>query len=123
MVTKVDVPTGLVLNVKVAVLAPLRTVTLDGTLATLGLLLERDTATPSLGAGALSITVTGGSPSTGTVMLTRPHHHWAPARSASPCRSTDSRQSRSTGSGSARRASGAPRSAWRRCWSRCPPHC
>ncbi len=57
MVTKVDVPTGLVLNVKVAVLAPLRTVTLDGTLATLGLLLERDTATPSLGAGALSITV------------------------------------------------------------------
>src|SRR5437867_1765021 len=57
MVTEVVVPTGLVLTVKVVVVAPLGTVTLDGTVATPGLLLDRDTRAPPLGAGPLSVTV------------------------------------------------------------------
>src|SRR5207249_2818820 len=56
MVTRVEEPTGLVLTVKVAVMPPVGTVTLAGTVATLVLLLERATTAPPLGAGPLSVT-------------------------------------------------------------------
>src|ERR1700745_4329772 len=56
MVTEVDVATALVLIVKVALLLPAGTVTLDGTLAAL-LLLESITCAPPAGAGPLSVTV------------------------------------------------------------------
>src|SRR5213594_103750 len=57
MVTRVEEPTGLVLTVKVAVMPPVGTVTLAGTVATPGLLLDRLTTAPPLGAGPLSVTV------------------------------------------------------------------
>ena len=56
MVTEVDVATALVLTVKVAVVAPARTVTLAGTVAAV-LLLDRETSAPPVGAGPLSVTV------------------------------------------------------------------
>jgi len=56
MVTAVDVATALVLSVKVAVVAPAGTVTLEGTLAA-ALLLESRTCAPHAGAGPLSVTV------------------------------------------------------------------
>jgi hypothetical protein len=57
MVTEVEVDTALVLTVKVAVVAPLATVTLDGTAATAVLVLESATTAPPLGAGPLRLTV------------------------------------------------------------------
>jgi hypothetical protein len=53
----VEAVTLLVLAVKIALVAPAEIVTLEGTGMTPGLLLERETRTPPLGAGALSITV------------------------------------------------------------------
>jgi len=56
-VTVVDTTTIDVFTVKVAMVAPGGTVTLAGTLATDGLLLERATCAPPAGAGALSVTL------------------------------------------------------------------
>src|SRR6266576_1063845 len=56
MVTGVEAATALVLIVKVAVVLPAGTVTLEGTLAA-ALLLESVTCAPPAGAGPLSVTV------------------------------------------------------------------
>jgi hypothetical protein len=58
-VTEVEKITILVFTVNVAVVNPAGTVTLPlgGTLATDGLLLERETTAPPLGAGPFSVTV------------------------------------------------------------------
>ena len=52
-----------VFTVKVVLVAPAGMNTLDGTLATDGLLLESDTTTPPLGAAALSVTLPVEDPS------------------------------------------------------------
>jgi hypothetical protein len=57
MVTVVDEATALVLTVNVALVTPAATVTLEGTLAAVVLLLESVTCAPPVGAGALSVTV------------------------------------------------------------------
>src|SRR5206468_3182863 len=56
-VTVVDVATALVVTVNVALVAPAGIVTLPGTEATAGLLLERETAAPPLAAGAFKVAV------------------------------------------------------------------
>ena len=56
MVTEVDVVTALVLTVKVTLVLPAGTVTLEGTLAA-PLLLESVTCAPPAGAALLSVTV------------------------------------------------------------------
>jgi len=53
----VDAVTLLLLAVKMALVAPAGMVTLEGTVTTPVLLLERETRAPPLGAGALSVTV------------------------------------------------------------------
>src|SRR5260370_32760808 len=57
MVTVVDEATALVLTVNVALVAPAATITLDGTLATVVLLLESATIAPPAGAPPLDVTV------------------------------------------------------------------
>jgi hypothetical protein len=57
MVTAADAVTTLVLTVKVALVAPAGTVTLEGTVAAAVLLLESATCAPPAGAGPLSVTV------------------------------------------------------------------
>jgi|SRR5882762_1713215 len=57
MVTEVDAATVLVVTVKVALVAPAGTVTLEGTLATAVLLLESRTWASPAGAGPLRVTV------------------------------------------------------------------
>jgi hypothetical protein len=57
MVTVVDTATALVLTVNVALVAPAATVTLEGTLAAVVLLLESVTIAPPDGAAPLSVTV------------------------------------------------------------------
>src|SRR6266481_7397017 len=57
MVTVVDAATALVLTANVALVAPAATVTLEGTLATVVLLLESATCAPPDGAGPLNVTV------------------------------------------------------------------
>src|SRR5258708_32610434 len=56
MVTAVVAFTALVLTVKVALVAPAGTVTLEGTVAAAVLLLESATCAPPVGAGPLNIT-------------------------------------------------------------------
>src|SRR2546422_2380915 len=56
MLTSVDVATALVLRLKLALVPPAGTVTLEGTVAA-GLLLESATCAPPAGAGAFSVTV------------------------------------------------------------------
>jgi hypothetical protein len=55
--TVVEAAAGLVLTVNVALVAPAATVTLDGTLAAVVLLLESATIAPPAGAAPLNVTV------------------------------------------------------------------
>ena len=57
IVTEVEKSTMFVFTGKVALVAPAGTVTLAGTEATDGLLLERETTAPPLGAGPFRVTV------------------------------------------------------------------
>src|SRR5258708_38710248 len=57
MLTVVEAATALVLTVNVALVAPAATVTLDGTLAAVVLLLESATTAPPDGAAPLNVTV------------------------------------------------------------------
>jgi hypothetical protein len=63
MITLVDAVTVLVFALKVALVQPCEMLTLGGTVTTAGLLLERETRAPPLGAGRLSVTApTEGDP-------------------------------------------------------------
>ena len=55
--TDVDVATALVLRLKLALVPPTGTVTLEGTVAAAVLLLESVTCAPPAGAGAFSVTI------------------------------------------------------------------
>ena|SRR5438309_794475 len=57
MVSVVDAATALVVTAKVALLVPAGIVTLSGTEATAGLLLDKEMRAPPLGAGPLSVAV------------------------------------------------------------------
>ena len=57
MVTVVDEATALVLTTNVALVAPAATITLEGTLAGVVLLLESTTCAPPVGAAPLNVTV------------------------------------------------------------------
>jgi hypothetical protein len=57
MVTSVELTTGVVVIVNVALVLPLATVTLAGTLAAVALSLLSCTTTPPVGAGPLNVTV------------------------------------------------------------------
>jgi hypothetical protein len=57
MFTRVYADTGFVLTEKLAVIAPAGTITLDGTVATAGLLLASVTTAPPAGAGPLKLTM------------------------------------------------------------------
>src|SRR3989454_8510815 len=57
MVTELEAVTGLVLTVKVPLVAPAGTITLEGTVAAPVLLLESRTWAPPAGAGPLRVTV------------------------------------------------------------------
>jgi hypothetical protein len=57
MVTVTGAATGLVLTMNEALVTPAATVTLEGTLATVGLPLESAICAPPAGAGPLSVTV------------------------------------------------------------------
>jgi hypothetical protein len=59
IITEVELDTGVVPMLNVAPLAPEATVTLEGAVATEGLLLLSDTEIPLLGAAPLSFTVSG----------------------------------------------------------------
>ena len=69
MVADVEVVTGLVLTVKVVLVAPAGMVAVDGTLAADGLLLERLICAPPPGAGPFSVTVPVEDPSGPPVTL------------------------------------------------------
>jgi hypothetical protein len=56
-VTAAEAATAVVLTVNVALVAPAAIVTVEGTLATVVLLLESATCAPPVGAGPLSVTV------------------------------------------------------------------
>jgi hypothetical protein len=57
MMTEVDAATATVLTVNDALVAPAATVTLEGTLAVIVLLLDSATCAPPAGAAPLSVTV------------------------------------------------------------------
>ncbi len=57
MLTEVEAVTVKVVTLKIALVAPAGMVTLAGTATTVVLLLENETRTPPLGAGALSATL------------------------------------------------------------------
>jgi hypothetical protein len=57
MVIRVEVVTALVFIVKTAPVAPAGMITLAGTVATAGLLVDRETRVPPRGAGAFSATL------------------------------------------------------------------
>jgi hypothetical protein len=68
MMTAVDEATALVLTVNDALVAPATTITVEGTLAAVVLLLESATCAPPVGAGPLNVTVPVGDFPPGTLV-------------------------------------------------------